>query len=581
MSFKSNLHFQLKRATNFIKLFCRSTKGIAGLIIILFFTFISFAGPILTPYSPTGEDPRRKNFPVAARMCAPEWIVNLPTFLGGNPTLSKTVLAIDNPGKPQLIQEGGEWNLTAPEELLNQGIITVKFNETVNYPYSGIPGSLEVAFERKPTSKPYGNVTVTIFKEFSWPYASRPGRYKGYITLLATGKTSNGTHLQVPVKVEVFLEQVEEKKHYDLWPPPSKIWVGRWTWMPVTVSAPAGFIVDNFGEDRNINPNPKKGCDVYIGRPENGSAQGWIISSNSYATNSSHIDSQSSELCNRGDLLFSVNTPESAFSKCPGTYRYGITITFRDWTPTEDNVQTKLFIDQFDLVMLGNSFGILGTDHLGRDLFSQLIYGARWSLYVGLLSAILGVVLGLIVGLAAGYLGKAVDEVLMRFSDMLLVLPSLPLLIVLVAILGSSLENLILILGLLGWMGFARLVRSQVLSLRERPFVEAAKAVGAGKRHILFRHILPNVMGLVYVSLATSVPGAIVAEAALSWLGFVDPYRTSWGKMLYEAQFEAQAINQWWWIVPPGLCISALALSFILLGFAIDDILNPKLRVRR
>jgi peptide/nickel transport system permease protein len=580
MAYKSNINFQLKRIINFIKLFARSKRGIIGLGIILFFTFISFAGPILTPYSPTGEDPRRRNLPIASRLSSPAWLKYIPTFLGGNPDLSESLWVINEPGKPQLIEDGGEWNLTAPKELLNT-VVTVKYNATVNYPYSNDAGSLEVAFEREHTSMPYGNVTVTIFKEFYWPYGSEPGKYTGFISLLATGTTKNETHLQVPVKVEVFIEQVEEKKHYNLWPPPLKIWRGtRWQWMPVTLGTPAGFIADSLGEDSNRNPVPQKGDDIYIGRPENGSVQGWIIAASSYASNFTHLNSESPYLCNRVDI-FPAGLATKAFSKCPGTYRYGITITFRDWTPSENNIQTKIFIDQFDFGILGNSFGILGTDHLGRDIFSQLIYGAQWSLYVGLLSAILGVVIGLIVGLAAGYLGKAVDEVLMRFSDMLLVLPSLPLLIVLVAILGSSLENLILLLGLLGWMGFARLVRSQVLSLRERPFVEAAKAVGAGSRHILFRHILPNVMGLVYVSLATSVPGAIVAEAALSWLGFVDPYRTSWGKMLYEAQFEAQAIDKWWWIVPPGLCISALAVAFILLGFAIDDILNPKLRVRR
>jgi peptide/nickel transport system permease protein len=151
---------------------------------------------------------------------------------------------------------------------------------------------------------------------------------------------------------------------------------------------------------------------------------------------------------------------------------------------------------------------------------------------------------------------------------------------VLFAVLGASIENLIILNGFLGWMGFAKVVRSQVLSIRERSFIEAAKASGAGRSYIIFRHVLPNVMGLVYVSLALSVPGAIVSEAALSWLGFADPRRMSWGRMLYEMQVH-NAVTKWWWVIPPGLCIAAISVAFILLGYALDDVLNPRLRVRR
>jgi peptide/nickel transport system permease protein len=199
---------------------------------------------------------------------------------------------------------------------------------------------------------------------------------------------------------------------------------------------------------------------------------------------------------------------------------------------------------------------------------------------VGFLSAVLAVGIGLIVGLFAGFLGGVADEASMRINDFMLVLPGLPLMMVLVTILGTSVDVLIIILGLLGWNGFARLVRSQVLSLKERPFVEATRAVGASNTYIILRHMIPNVMPLVYVSLATAVPGAIAAEASLSWLGFFDPNRVSWGRMLHDFEVSGSR-TQWWWVVPPGLCIAALAISFILLGFALDDILNPKLRVRR
>lgn len=243
----------------------------------------------------------------------------------------------------------------------------------------------------------------------------------------------------------------------------------------------------------------------------------------------------------------------------------------------------SLTVSAFNLSLHGNTWGLLGTDPSGRDVFTQMIYGARLSLQVGLLATFIGVGLGLVVGLLAGYLGKIVDETLMRFTDMMLVVPSLPLLIVLAAVLGSSLFNIIIILGFLGWMGFARVVRSQVLSLRERPFIEAAKASGAGTGYTLVRHVFPNVVSLTYVNLALSVPGAIVAEAALSFLGLGDQSLVTWGQMLALARESGGGggVLHWWYVLPPGLAIALISLSFILLGYALDELFNPRLRRRR
>ena len=261
-----------------------------------------------------------------------------------------------------------------------------------------------------------------------------------------------------------------------------------------------------------------------------------------------------------------------------GNYTFGVEVFFLD--TTKEEVRTEVYIDNVWIKLYGTCFGLLGTNYQGRDVFTQIVYGARISLMIGLLSAALSVIIGLIVGLISGYVGGIVDEILMRFTDMLLVLPGLPLLIVLTAALGASMYTLIILLGFLGWMGFARIVRSQVLSLKERPFVEAVKAVGGGTGYIIRRHIIPNVMSFVYVSLALSVPSAIVSEAALSWLGYYDPYRMSWGRMLNEVQ-SSGAYLAWWWIIPPGLCIALISIAFIMLGYALDDILNPKLRERR
>jgi len=275
----------------------------------------------------------------------------------------------------------------------------------------------------------------------------------------------------------------------------------------------------------------------------------------------------------------SLASPEKEVFSKRGDYLFGVDILLKDSNPGK-KVEATVYLDDVKIKLFGTAFGLLGCDYCGRDIFSQLVYGARISLIVGLLSAVVSVGIGLILGLVSGYMGGAVDEVTMRLTDAMLVLPGLPLLIVLIAVLGTSVMNLIILIGFLGWMGFARVVRSQVLSLKERPYIEAAKAVGSGKSHIIIRHILPNVLGLVYVSLAMAVPSAITAEASLSWLGFYDPYIMSWGRMLYDVQNNSGYLDLWW-VIPPGICIAAISVAFILLGYALDDILNPKLRVRR
>jgi peptide/nickel transport system permease protein len=261
-----------------------------------------------------------------------------------------------------------------------------------------------------------------------------------------------------------------------------------------------------------------------------------------------------------------------------GSYEYYFLASF-DNIDADSTGTTHLYVDDLNIELMGTCYGILGTDQWGRDLYSQLAHGAKTSLFVGLLSAFISVSIGLIVGLFAGFSGGLVDEVSMRFADMLLVIPFLPLLLVLIAILGQSVLNIILVISLLGWMGFSRTVRSQVLSLKERAFIEAARAAGGSTTHITIRHILPNVMGLVYVSLATNVPAAIVSEASLSFLGLGDPSIMSWGQMLYNVVFYA-AIKELYWVIPPGLCIALLAVSFVMMGFSLDEILNPRLRRR-
>jgi len=239
----------------------------------------------------------------------------------------------------------------------------------------------------------------------------------------------------------------------------------------------------------------------------------------------------------------------------------------------------KVYLDDVSARIWGEAFGYLGTDNYGRDIFTQLMHGSRISMIIGTLSAIIAVLLGLLVGLTSGYIGGWLDEFLMRSNDILLTIPGLPFLIVLTAVIGPSVWSVIILIGLLGWMGIARLIRSQVLSLKSKAFVEASRASGGATWHIMRKHLIPNVMTMAYTQLALTVPGAIVTEAALSFLGLGDPFLQTWGKMLHDVQYYG-AVVEWWWAIPPGICIASLSMAFVLIGYALDDIFNPKLRRR-
>lgn len=241
----------------------------------------------------------------------------------------------------------------------------------------------------------------------------------------------------------------------------------------------------------------------------------------------------------------------------------------------------------------GNTFGLLGTDNNGRDVWSQLVWGSQISLLIGILSGVGSVLLGTLAGIAAGYLGGISDEAISRVTDFFLVLPFLPLLIVMTVIItqNSSLAKdmyywVVVIFIVLSWPSIAKIIRSQVLTVKERQYVEASRAVGGGTAHVLRKHILPNVMGLVYSQIALNVSGFILLEAALDFLSVsIRPVSvTTWGVMLTKALPYAtvDALHQyvWWWFLPPGIAIASLSLAFVLVGFALDSIFNPRLRAR-
>ncbi len=239
-------------------------------------------------------------------------------------------------------------------------------------------------------------------------------------------------------------------------------------------------------------------------------------------------------------------------------------------------------IDTANKMQLPSPEHWMGTDNLGKDIFSSLLYGARTSIVVGMVSAIIASFLGAAVGLYSGYVGGWKDEVVMRLNDIVLSIPWLVLMIVVAAFLGQiDLTGIILIIGLTGWSTTARMVRAQVLSVRERQYIERARSIGAGEMDIIRRHIFPNTFPLVFANTILTVAVSILSEATLSFLGLRPVGEVTWGTMLsYAQEASAFSIGMYWWILAPGLCIVVVVLGFTLLGYALDEILNPKLRHR-
>lgn len=240
-----------------------------------------------------------------------------------------------------------------------------------------------------------------------------------------------------------------------------------------------------------------------------------------------------------------------------------------------------VFGDKEDVLQPPSMQHFLGTDDLGRDVLKALISGSRVSLVVGIMATLISMIIGTSVGIISGYSGGRIDNLLMRLTDIFLVLPWLPLMLVLAALLGSSIWNIIFVIGITGWAGTARIVRAQTLSEKERQYIERARSIGASNFHIIKNHIFPNVFPLIFANTILVTAVSILSETTLSFLGMGDVSRPSWGTTLHFA-FESGALSNkaYWYFIPPGLCVLLLVLSFTLMGFALDEIVNPKLRER-
>jgi peptide/nickel transport system permease protein len=238
---------------------------------------------------------------------------------------------------------------------------------------------------------------------------------------------------------------------------------------------------------------------------------------------------------------------------------------------------------------------LLGTDELGRDMLNLTIHGARISMSIGLMATFITIVVGAVVGIVAGYTGGVLDTLLMRVTDVFLVLPTIVLAIILAPVvldvIGSDAELfgiratllvIVVVIGLTSWATTARIIRSQVLSLKERMFVDRARVIGAGSGHIMRRHILPNVINLIVAQSVLTFATAVFTETTLAFIGLGDPFAPSWGEILNAAQSSgAPGLGAWWYIAPPATCVVLVVLAFTLVGNALDDILNPKAGVGR
>jgi peptide/nickel transport system permease protein len=223
----------------------------------------------------------------------------------------------------------------------------------------------------------------------------------------------------------------------------------------------------------------------------------------------------------------------------------------------------------------------LGTDQHGRSVLTLLIWGSRVSLLIGLMATVISMVLGTVIGLASGHFRGWTGTLLFRFTEWVLVVPFLPLAVVMASLLGPSLLNSILVIGVLSWPSTALLIRAQTLSIESRPYMERAKVLGGGHWRQMTRHVLPNVMPLVMANTALTVAIAILAETTLAFLGLGGDDRISWGGILDQSFGTGPVTNElWWYFLPPGFCVMLVVLAFILIGRALEDVFNPQLRER-
>lgn len=237
--------------------------------------------------------------------------------------------------------------------------------------------------------------------------------------------------------------------------------------------------------------------------------------------------------------------------------------------------------NQVDYDAIGAFQYPLGTDVDGRSIWAEVVFGARVSLLIGFIATIMTMVIGASIGIAAGYFGGGIDAALSRFIEAFLVLPFIAFAVLLASLFGRSLLIIMVIIAVTSWASTSQLVRAQALSVKSRPYVERARSLGASNWHIMSHHMLPNLFPIIFANTTLMVSVSILSESYLSFLGLGDPNSISWGTILDAAQASgASLLGAWWYVLSPGACITVLALAFAMCGYAIEEILNPRLRRR-
>ncbi len=228
--------------------------------------------------------------------------------------------------------------------------------------------------------------------------------------------------------------------------------------------------------------------------------------------------------------------------------------------------------ERFEPYSSPSSDHLLGTNDMGNDILSELFHGTRVSLIVGFGASIIATAIGILIGLSSGYYRGLVDEILMAITDISLMIPRIPLIIILAALLRPSFVIIMLLIGLLWWPNIARVVRSLTLQIRDSPFILSSKSLGFRDRHIIFSDIIPNIIYIIIPKFMLTIASAMISEASISFLGLGDPTMKSWGMMLNFAFMKGALINEmWWWYLPPGLCIVGVVFSLMIIGFALEE----------
>jgi len=276
-------------------------------------------------------------------------------------------------------------------------------------------------------------------------------------------------------------------------------------------------------------------------------------------------------------VLFNTKRLDMAdeFIALKGKYIFETTTTF-----SETYTKETLFVDPY-IVAVGSLSGLLGTDNMKRDLFSGLVIGLKWALFIGMATSFVSVIVGVMYGIVSAYFGGKVDVSMQFVYQLFIGIPTLPVMIVMSAVFKPTIWTMIAMMITFSWTGSVMTVRSMAMQMKEETYIEAARALGGSHRRIIFAHLAPLLLPFSFASMALSVPSAIVYESSLSLLGLGDASIVTWGQILHDAMKGSAVLSGlWWWIVPPGIFIAVLGMSFAFLGFALDKILHPKLKTR-